>query len=99
MTDESAFSQYDEKGKLFTPVITKKPIAVIIQTETHLIEGNIYIRPGERLLDDINQGENFLAVTDATISQTNGKVLHRTNFMAVNRTQILWLLSKEELHK
>ena len=85
-------AQFESAGVFFTTVISKEAINVIIQTTTHRIKGNIYIRPGERLKDGINQDEPFLAVTDAEISDASGTVLHRSDFLAVSQEHIVWLL-------
>lgn len=91
------FNPYEEKGKIFTNIITKKPVEVIIQTTKNLIRGKVHIRPDERLKDEINLPESFLAVTEATIFDEQDKILYRSNFLAVNRSQIVWLVPEEEL--
>jgi len=35
---------FDDKGKFYTEVISKKPIRSTIQTITHRLEGNIYVK-------------------------------------------------------
>jgi hypothetical protein len=89
--------RFDEKGKFFTEVISKETVAVIIQTMTHRIQGNIHIRPGERLKDEINQAEPFFAVTEATIIDHSGMELYRTDFLVVYREHIVWMLPKDQL--
>ncbi|NPV84764.1 MAG: hypothetical protein HPY45_01975 [Anaerolineae bacterium] len=88
--------QFEEKRKIFTNVITKKPIAVRIQTLSHLILGTVHIRPDNRLKDEINQPETFLAVTDATIINDSGEETCHCKFLAVNRAHIIWLSPEEE---
>ena len=82
----------DEKGKKFTEVITKKSILTLVQTSTHLVRGNVHIRPDERLKNELDRDELFLAVTEADILDANGKVIHHTDFLAVRRTQIIWVM-------
>lgn len=86
----------DEKGKIFTPRVTKHPVPAIIQTLTHRIRGQIYLRPGTRLLDEVNQSADFIAVTQAEVLDARGQVIHRSNFLSVNRQHIVWLLPVEE---
>ena len=93
------FAQFEEKGKIFTNVITKKPVEVHIQTTTNLIRGKVHIRPDERLKDELNQPEKFLAVTDAEILNTEGKLVSKVSFLAVNRQHIVWLLQENEIEK
>lgn len=88
----------DEKGKFFTPVITKTPIPVIIQMPLHRVEGNIHIRPDERIKDEIDRDEQFLPVTEAMIYNPDGTVYASTHFIALNRTQIHWILPVDEMN-
>lgn len=88
---------YEEKGKIFTNTVTKKPIEALIQTTLHLIRGYVHIRPEERIKDVVNQEEPFLAVTAAKIFDNQGKTLYQSRFIAVNRAQILWLMPLDDL--
>lgn len=90
--------RFDEKGKFFTDVISKEAVPVIIQTLTHRIHGQVHIRPDERLKDEINQGDSFLAVTETTVFDRTGNILYRGDFMAINREHIIWLLPEDQLH-
>lgn len=93
------YSQIDEKGKIFTPVITKKPIRATIQTTTHLIHGDIHVRPEERVKDALQQEDFFLAVTDAVIYSNDHQELYRCKFITVNQAHIIWLLPDDEIIK
>ena len=90
--------EYDEKGKFYTDVIKKDVILTQIYTCTHRIQGYIHIRIGERLSDEINRDFLFLAVTTAEVYSLEGELLYATNFLAVNREQIVWLMPIDE-HK
>jgi hypothetical protein len=87
--------EYDEKGKFYTDVITKLPVAAVIQTTTHLVRGFIHIRQGERLKNELERNEIFLAVTNAVIHNSEDKVLFSAPFMAVQRAQIIWIFPVE----
>ena len=87
----------DEKGKFFTQVITKTPIPVIIQMPAHRIEGNIHIRPDERIKDEIDRTDPFLPVTEAVIYNPDGTIFASTHFIALNRTLINWILPVDEM--
>jgi hypothetical protein len=90
-------THFDDKGKFFTPIITKTPVPVIIQTVSHRIEGKIHIRPEERIKDEMDRPEMFLAVTDATIYQQDGTVVISSHFITLNRAQIIWILPVDEV--
>ena len=86
----------DEKGKIFTEVVTKIPVPVMIQTTTHRLLGNLHIRPDQRLKDELDYAEPFVAVTDASVLDVDGKVIQRADFMAVRRDQIVWVIPEEK---
>lgn len=85
------FSQFDDKGKIFNNVVAKKPVKVIIQVDNHRVVGTVHIRPENRLKDEINQPETFLAVTDAHIENEAGDTIYTNKFLIVNRSQISWM--------
>jgi hypothetical protein len=91
--------EYDDKGKFFTEVITKAPKLVTLQTVTHHIHGTAYVNPGERLKDELDKPEPFLAITDATIYDQNGDILHECKFLAVRRVHIVWVLPDDEIEE
>ena len=88
--------QFDEKGKIFTNVVTKNPVPVIIQTANQSIHGEIYIKPESRLKDDLNSAEEFLAVTNAVVQDGQKQEVLRCSFLLVNRSQIIWLAPNAE---
>lgn len=88
--------EFDEKGKIFTDVVSKVAIPAIVQTTQHLIRGNIHVRHDERLKDELDRDELFLAITDASVIGTDGQTLHRTRFLAVRRAQIVWVMPAQE---
>ncbi len=88
--------RFDDKGKFFTDVVPKAAVSVMIQTIHQRIEGRIYLRPGERLKDEINNSEQFLAVTDAVIYSANNEELYHINFLTLNREHIVWIMPTDE---
>jgi hypothetical protein len=92
MTDQP----YD-KGKIFTNVVSKDAVQATIQTVTNRVHGSVYVRPGVRIKDELTQADKFIAVTDATVYDTQNKELYRTCFLVVNRDHIIWLIPDEDL--
>ena len=88
--------EYDEKGKFYTDIVKKLPVSAVIQTTTHLVRGSIYVRQGERLKNELERDEKFLAVTHATIHGTDDQILFTSPFMALQRAQIVWLMPVAE---
>jgi len=87
---------YDEKGKVFTEVVSKVAVPAVVQTTQHLIRGNIHVRRDERLKDELDREELFLAMTDVNVIATNGEVIHQARFLAVRRAQIVWVMPSQE---
>jgi hypothetical protein len=87
--------EYDEKGKIFTDVVQKYAVDALIQTTTHLIRGRIHVPRSERVKNELDRDELFLAVTDASVLGADGKPIHEAAFLAVRRTQIVWLIPQE----
>lgn len=88
--------RYDEKGKFFTDIITKDPVPSIIQSLVTQIKGNVHVRLNERLKDELNRGEQFLAVTDAEIFNLQGQKISEAEFIIINRDHIIWIIPDEE---
>lgn len=88
--------EYDEKGKIFTDVVSKVAIPAVVQTTQHLILGNVHVRRDERFKDELDRDELFLAVTDASVIDANGQTLHQTRFLAIRRAQIVWVMPAHE---
>ncbi len=87
---------FDEKGKFFTEFITKNPVLVMMQTLTHRVHGNMYVRPDERLKDELDESYQFVALTDAVVYGSSGEELYHTPFMIVNIDQIVWIIPEQD---
>ena len=87
--------EYDEKGKFFTDIISKNPVDVLVQTTEGLIHATVHIRKDERLKDELDRDEIFLALTDASVYNLAGEVVQENNFIAVHKRQIVWVIPKE----
>lgn len=91
--------RFDEKGKFYTDVLSKESVAVVIQTETFVIHGKVHVQPNERLKDELNNNEQFLAVTEAIIYDADGSEKYRSDFLTVNRNHIIWIVPVNELNE
>ncbi|RLD05301.1 MAG: hypothetical protein DRI56_09905 [Chloroflexota bacterium] len=86
---------YDSKGKFYTNYITKDVIPTVIQTVTQLIKGDVYVRPEERLSDEMNGDSQFIAITNASVFDNQGECLYRVEFLTINKEHIIWLSPEE----
>lgn len=87
--------EYDEKGKIFTDIVTKVAIQATVQTTTHLMRGLIHVRRDQRIKDELDLNESFLALTDVSVLTSDGQVLFQAPFLAVRRSQIVWVLPEK----
>lgn len=86
----------DEKGKVFTAHVSKRSVAIIAQVRDVVIHGTLYLTLDNRLKDELNDGEKFLAVTDAAIHDLQSdRVLHTAPIIVVNKEHIAWILPTE----
>ena len=87
----------DAKGKIFTDIIRKDEVPVLIRTVTDLIHGHIYLRPEQRIKDELNAGaDQFIAVTDAEVLGPNGAIAYRSSFLTLNKAHVVWIRPDEE---
>ena len=88
--------RYDDKGKYFTDVITKDPVPSILQTLVSRIQGNLHVRISDRVTDELNRDDKFLAITDAEIFDLQGQKIFDAEFMLVNSDQVIWIVPDEK---
>jgi hypothetical protein len=91
--------EYDEKGKIFTEIVSKIPVYATIQTSTHVMRGFIHVRRDQRIIDELDQNENFLAVTDVSVLGPEGQTLFQAPFLAVRRTHVVGSRTKPGMRK
>jgi hypothetical protein len=89
-------TEYDEKGKFYTDIVKKLPVSVVIQTATHLVRGFVHVRQGERIKNELEQHEGFIAVTKATVHGAKDQILFSAPFLAIQRAQIIWVMPVDE---
>ena len=91
--------EYDDKGKYFTDIVTKVAVPATIQTTTHLLRGRIHVRRDQRFKDELDINEHFLAITDVSILGSEGQVVFQAPFLAVQRSQIVWVMPEQNNHE
>jgi hypothetical protein len=87
--------EYDEKGKIFTDIVSKVAVPSTIQTTTHLIRGHVHVRRDQRIKDELDIDESFLALTDVSVIGPDGQTLFQAPFLAVRRSHIVWVLPEQ----
>lgn len=86
----------DEKGKYFTQQVNKRSIPVVARVDDSIIHGIVYLTLHNRLKDELNTGEEFIAVTDAKVwAARDDRLLYETPVLIVNKRQIAWIFPRE----
>jgi hypothetical protein len=88
--------EYEEKGKIFTDHVSKTAVYATIQTTTHLMHGRIHVRRDQRIIDELDLDENFIAITDVSVLGTDGQVLFQSPFLALRRMHIVWVIPEQK---
>lgn len=88
--------EYDEKGKVFTDIVSKVSIFVTLQTTTHVMRGQMHVRRDQRVKDELDRDENFLALTDVHVQGPDGQTLFHSPFLAVRRDHIVWVMPEQK---
>jgi hypothetical protein len=88
--------EFDDKGKIFTDIVSKVPVQVVVQTTLQLLRGRMHVRRGERIKDELDRDELFIAMTDVEVVGLEGQVLFQSPFIALRRNQIVWVMPENE---
>jgi hypothetical protein len=88
--------EYDEKGKIFTDIVTKIAVHVTIQTTTHMMRGQMHVRRDKRVKDELDMDESFLPLTDVSVLGPDGQALFQAPFLAVQRSHIIWVIPEQD---
>jgi len=86
----------DPKGKVFTTHVTKRTLAVVIGLSDSVIRGTVYLMADNRLKDELNSSEPFIAVTDAQVYQPGSDTpLYQSPALIINKNKIDWIFPQE----
>ena len=91
--------EYDEKGKIFTDIVTKIAVHVTVQTTTHMMRGQMHVRHDKRVKDELDLDEKFLPLTDVSVLGPDGQALFQSPFLAVQRCHIIWVIPEQDEEK
>jgi len=91
--------EYDDKGKIFTDIVSKVPVHVTLQTTTHMMRGQMHVRHDQRVKDELDLDESFLPLTDVSVLGPDGQTLFQSPFLAVQRSHIIWVIPEQDEEK
>ena len=87
----------DAKGKYYTTHVSKQSVDVTVRVQDSIIQGTLHLAPDNRLKDELNTSETFLAITNAQIWEVNGaQPLYATQVLMINKDQIAWIFPREK---
>lgn len=89
-------TEFDEKGKIFTDIVSKVSIYVTVQTTMQMIRGRMHVRRDQRVKDELDRNEKFLALTDVQVLGPDGQALFQSPFLAVKREHIVWVMPEKQ---
>ncbi len=91
--------RFDEKGKFYTPRVTKDTLPALIRTADQVIVGHVYVRPDKRLKDDLSEDSSrFLPVTDARVYRAaDESLLYHSSLLLVSYQHIIMISPLEAL--
>lgn len=78
--------------------IEKEQKPIVAYTPYYKIEGRVYTPIGARLSDFISsaQQKKFIPVTDAMVTDLSGNQVCKTNFLELNKDEIIFLVPVDE---
>ena len=68
---------------------------VVVWTVLHRIEGELPLPPTARISDRLNQGRDFVPITNARIYSLEGQFLFETPVVLLNRGQVVMMLERD----
>jgi hypothetical protein len=81
----------------YSQKIEKVTVDVVIKTKQDIILGSLHIRPIVRMIDELLDADKFIAVTNAVVYDSRGNALFKTDFLALNRDDISYVVPQQEL--
>jgi hypothetical protein len=86
----------DDKGKFFTAHVTKLRLPVTACIGNWIVEGTVHLKSDNRLKDELNDGETFIAVTQARVLEIGSdKTAYETEVLIIHKSQIVWVFPRE----
>jgi hypothetical protein len=86
----------DDKGKFFTAHVTKLRLPITACIGNWIIEGTVHLKSDNRLKDELNDGEMFIAITQARVWQVGSdKLIYEPEVLIVHKNEIAWIFPRE----
>ncbi len=89
-------TRVDAKGKYYTQHVNKRMIPVTARIQDTIVHGTVHLTLDNRLKDELNAEDNFIAITDAQVVDARTEcTLFETAVLIVNKHHLLWVFPIE----
>jgi hypothetical protein len=86
----------DDKGKFFTAHVTKLRLPVTACIGNWLVEGIVHLKSDNRLKDELNDNEAFIAITQARVwASGTSKPVYEPEVLIVHKNEIAWIFPRD----
>ena len=90
----------DEKGKYYTTRVNKRAAQVQVVAHGLLISGTMYLMLDNRVKDELNNGERFIAITEAQVREAStNAILLQGETLILNKDQVVCLIPHEDAYE
>lgn len=90
-------TQVDEKGKYYTDHVTKRGMSVVAAMRGAVVRGVVHLALDNRLKDEMNNAERFIAITKAQVWDADeNRLQYQADVLIVNKEQIVWIFPTPE---
>ncbi len=87
----------DEKGKYYTTRVTKRSVSVVAFAQGTVISGTMHLLLDNRVKDELNGGEHFVALTHAQVRDlASGQILCEDETVLLNKEHVVWIVPHDE---
>ncbi len=92
--------RFDQKGKYYTTHVRKRAAPVQALVNGMMISGTIHLLLDNRIKDELNNGETFIAITHAQVrDMSKGTIVAEDKTVIVNKDQAVWIIHQDEPHE
>ena len=90
-------TEHNGQNKNIARRVHKIAVPCLVALNGQTIQGQVHVRQDARIKDELDSAPHFLAITDARIYDAEGRLLYETDFVAVNKEHVLWVLPQQDM--
>lgn len=86
----------DDKGKFFPMRVATLRLPITACIGEWIIEGTVHLKGNNRLKDELNDDESFIAITQVRVrDRRDAKPAYESEVLIVHKHQIVWIFPRE----